>query len=111
MLVSNQYLNPAVSLNIGNSNYQFNVDFGYVPLRTYQTSATLDITALPTYTRNTIGSFAFNMPVDAFTPKDWWSGVNSLAADVRVGLLPTEPRCVWDSACSQSRASSTPVSR
>ena len=97
VLVANQYLNPAVKLNIGRSDYLFNVDAGYVPIKNYQTSATLDVTALPTYTRDTIGSFTYNMPVDAFSPRDWWGGVNGLPADVRVGLLPTEPRCVYQS--------------
>jgi hypothetical protein len=98
VLVANQYLNPAVKLNIGNPNYLFNVDAGYVALKNYQTSATLDLSTVPTYTRATVGSFAFNMPVDAFTPRDWWNGANGLPADVRVGLLPTEPRCVFQSA-------------
>jgi hypothetical protein len=98
VLVANQYLNPAVKLHLGDSGYRFNVDAGYVPVKNYQTSATLDVTTLPTYTRANVGSFAFNMPVNAFTPTDWWGGVNGLAADVRVGLLPTEPRCVWRSS-------------
>lgn len=97
VLVANQYLSPAVKLNIGNPGYLFNVDAGYVALKDYQTSATLDVAALPTYTRANIGSFAFNMPVNAFTPKDWWGGANGLPADVRVGLIPNEPRCVYQS--------------
>ena len=101
VLVQNQYLSPAARLWIGpppsKSPYLFNVDLGYIPLKTYQTSATLDIATVQEYTRATVGALTINLPVDAFTPKDWWGGVNGLAADVRVGLHPTEPRCVWAS--------------
>ena len=36
-----------------------------------------------------------NMPVDIFTPKDWWGGA---VADVRSGLHPTQTGCVKRSA-------------
>jgi hypothetical protein len=104
VLVQNQYLSPAAKLHLGltplispSRPYAFNVDYGYVPLKTYVTSATLDIASLPSYTRATLDSLTINLPVDAFSPKDWWGGVNGLAADIRVGLHPTEPRCVWAS--------------
>ena len=116
VLVHNQYLNPAVNLHIGNPNYLYNVNFGYIPLRTYATSATLSLASLQTYQRNPngvwppivngspvtdaaallaapkpIGSLAFNMPVDALSSKNWWGN-----GDVRAGLIPTTPQCVWD---------------
>ena len=97
VLVQNQYLSPAAKLWIGpvKPPYRFDLDAGYQPLKSYQTSATLDIADYPEYTRATIGALTLNLPVDAFTPKDWWGGVNGLPADVRVGLHPTEPRCVF----------------
>lgn len=97
VLAQNQYLNPAAKLHIGNASYLYNVNAGYIEMKNYQTSAGLDVTTLPIYTRANIGSLAINFPVDAFTPKDWWGGVNGLPADVRVGLMPTENDCVWQS--------------
>lgn len=94
VLAQNQYLSPAVRLHIGNPAYLFNVDAGYIWIKNYQTSATLDLASVPTYTRATIGSLALNLPVDAFNNKDWWGGVNGLPADVRDGLHPTEYACV-----------------
>ncbi len=90
LLVHNQYLNPAVKLNIGNANYLFNIDAGYTSVKDYQTSSTLSLSSVPTYTRNTVGSLAFNMPVDALSSKDWWGN-----GDIRSGLIPTVYSCVW----------------
>ncbi|OGS72450.1 MAG: hypothetical protein A2063_03045 [Gallionellales bacterium GWA2_60_142] len=108
VIIHNQYLNPAVKLHIGNAAYLQNVDFGYVSIKNYTASATLDLATLPTYNRNPastgdglttgpkyIGSLAINMPIDALTAKNWWGN-----GDVRVGLLPTTPWCVWDAAGS-----------
>ena len=118
VLAQNQYLNPAVQLHIGKPNYQFNLDFGYEPLKNYVTSSTFSLASLQTYRRkrNTvwpdpaipnptdaqmlampkyIGSLAINLPVDALTAKDWWGGTT---ADVRVGLHPTKTGCVKSSA-------------
>ena len=98
VLAHNQYLSPAAKLHIGNSGYNAAVDFGYVSMNTYQTSSTLDLASVPTYTRATIGSLTINLPTDAFTNKNWWGGVNGLASDVRDGLHPTEYGCVVVSA-------------
>ena len=98
VIAQNQYLSPAVDLHIGNAGYLFNVDAGYVPIKTFTTSAALDLATLPTYTRATIGSLAFNLPSTAFTNRDWWGGHLSLPADVRDGLHPTEAGCVFNSA-------------
>jgi hypothetical protein len=107
VIVHNQYLNPAVKLHIGDANYLPNVDFGYVSIKNYTASATLDLASLPTYIRDPastgngftgpkyIGSLAINMPIDALTAKNWWGN-----GDVRVGLIPTMPSCVWDAAGS-----------
>ena len=113
VLVQNQYLSPAVKLHIGDPSYLYNVDHGYVSVKDYVTSATLDLATLQTYRRDPnavwpgaastaaarlalpkpIGSLAFNMPLDALTPKDWWGN-----RDVRVGLHPTVYSCVWQAA-------------
>jgi type IV pilus assembly protein PilY1 len=90
VLMMNQYLNPAVSLHIGNSSYSPSSSAGYVSVKNYQASAGLDLTIVPTYNRSTIGSLAFNMPVDAFSVKDWWG-----SGDARVGLQPISPGCAW----------------
>jgi len=96
VLVQNQYLSPAVKININNSNYLPDIDNGYIKLKDYATSASLTsaaFTALPTYSRSTIGSLVMNMPVDAFTPKNWWGDGTA----PRSGLHPTPPGCVWES--------------
>jgi hypothetical protein len=98
VLVQNQYLSPAVQLHIGNPSYVWNVEQGYIEVKTYTTSATLSLASLPTYTLSTIGSLAFNMPTDAFDQRDWWAGYMGLPADVRVGLHPTQAGCVMSSA-------------
>lgn len=92
VLMMNQYLSPAVSLHIGNSAYSPSSSAGYVSVKNYQASAGLDITTVPTYNRNTIGSLAINMPVDAFTVKNWWG---ETPADARVGLHSVSPGCTW----------------
>ncbi|MHB1117329.1 PilC/PilY family type IV pilus protein [Sideroxydans sp.] len=100
VLVHNQYLNPAVNLHIGDATYDPGVDHGYVSVKNYQTTATLNLADLPTYngTSNTtggtgagfvpIGSLVYNMPTDALSAKDWWGN-----GDVRVGLHPINPGC------------------
>ena len=101
VLLHNQYLSPAVKIHIGNPGYLFNVDAGYVRVKDFMTTATLDVTTLPTYSRSTvatgisipIGSLAFNMPTDALTARDWWG-----AGDVRSGLHPTVYSCVYSSS-------------
>ena len=109
VIVQNQYLNPAAKLNIGNPGYLFNVDFGYIRLKDYTTSATLSLADLQTYQRNPaavwpgsavtaaeklaqpkpIGSLVMNLPVDALTNKNWWGN-----GDVRAGVHPTVTGCV-----------------
>jgi hypothetical protein len=104
VLAQNQYLSPAVNIHIkGNPSYVYNLDQGYIPIKNFNTSATLDVTdvnQVPTYNRNSINSLAINMPVDAFAQKDWWGGALGLPADVRVGLHPTQTGCVKESAGS-----------
>ena len=89
VLMMNQYLNPSLSLHIGNASYNETSGAGYISVKSYQTAANLDITTVPAYNRSTIGSLAINMPIDAFEIKNWWGN-----GDTRVGLQPTQPGCV-----------------
>jgi len=109
VIAQNQYLSPAVNIHIGNPAYQYDVNAGYIPIKNFTTSATLDVTALPTYTRATVGSLAFNMPVEAFEQRDWWNGALGLPADVRVGLHPTQYECVIASKGSRDGNMFQPV--
>lgn len=113
ILVHNQYLNPAAKLHIGDPSYLFNLDFGYVPVKTYQVSSTLSMADLQTYRRDPnavwpgaattpaamlaapkpIGSLAWNLPLDALSARDWWGN-----GDIRVGMIPTTPGCVRSAA-------------
>jgi len=124
VIAQNQYLSPAVKLHIGDPSYLYNVDFGYIALKNYVTSATLDLASLQTYRRDPnavwpgtavtaaeklakpkpIGSLAFNMPLDALTAKDWWGN-----GDVRVGLIPMTPGCMWQAAGSNDGNMYKPV--
>lgn len=98
VIASNQYLSPAVKIHLnGSPSYVYNIDQGYIPIKNFITSSTLDVTdnvQVPTYTRATVNSLAINMPVDAFSVKDWWGGTLGLPADARVGLHPTQTGCV-----------------
>lgn len=93
VIAHNQYLNPAVKIHIGDASYLYNVNFGYVSVKTFTTSATLDLATLPTYNRSNVGSLAINMPTNALSAQDWWGN-----GDVRVGLHPTETGCVKKAA-------------
>lgn len=110
VLVHNQYLSPAVELHIGDPSYLYNVDHGYIQVKDYQTASTLDLARVQTYRRDPnavwpgtavtelerfakpkpIGSLVYNMPLDALTAKDWWAN-----GDIRVGLHPIAPGCMW----------------
>lgn len=93
VIAHNQYLNPAVKINIGRTDYQYNVDFGYTSIKNFVTSAGLDLSTLPTYTLADVGSLVINMPIDALTSKDWWGN-----GDIRAGLQPTQTGCVKKAA-------------
>lgn len=126
VLLHNQYLSPALKLHIGNPAYRFDVDFGYISVKDYQTSANLSLANYQTYRRDPnivwtaadplnptvaemarpkpIGSLAFNMPLDALDVKDWWGN-----GDVRVGLMPMTPWCMWEAAGSNDGNMYMPV--
>jgi Tfp pilus tip-associated adhesin PilY1 len=97
VLVMNQYLNPAVKIHVGDPAYEPSLDVGYISVKDYLTTPTLDLATLPTYTGTSkttgvagsmIGSLVVNMPTDALSAKDWWGN-----GDVRVGLHPINPGC------------------
>ena len=100
VIAHNQYLSPAVKLHIGNPAYDPVIDFGYIRVKDFLTSNTIDVAALPTYVRDPaavsplrpIGSFAINMPVDALSARDWWG-----TGDIRAGLHPTIYYCAYSS--------------
>jgi hypothetical protein len=96
VLVMNQYLNPAATLAVGPAATQNGVRV-YESVKTYNNLASTSaadaatlIAALPTYTRASIGTFTFNLPLDAFQSKDWWGD----GAPARAGLIPTQTGCV-----------------
>lgn len=95
ILFQNQYLSPAAELHLNfTPAYRANKRDGFVPLRFINTSSTLDINRLPSYTLSTLNSFVVNFPVDAFEVRDWWGGHLGLAEDRRVGLHPSITECV-----------------
>jgi type IV pilus assembly protein PilY1 len=101
VLVHNQYLSPAATLSIGGA--------AHTSVKTYNNLASETVAAnvianAPTYTRANVQTLEWNMPVDAFTPKDWWGN-----GDVRVGLQPTKYSCVWDSTPSKGETLFQPV--
>jgi len=86
VLVHNQYLSPAVTLSVGGA--------AHTSVKTYNNLASETVAAnvlanAPTYTRNTVGTLEWNMPLDAFQAKDWWG-----SGDTRAGLHPTNASCV-----------------
>jgi hypothetical protein len=87
ILVMNQYLNPAATLSVGGQPYE--------SVKTYrnlasQTDATVLLAGLPVYTPATIQTLIYNLPLDAFTTKNWWGA----GGDERAGLIPTQTGCV-----------------
>ena len=76
VLVSNGDLSPGVTLTVGGADY-----------KAYQYPNKFDGTQ-PVYTSTTVPLFNFRMPTNAFTSKDWGTGV------VRAGLMPTQTGCV-----------------
>jgi hypothetical protein len=114
VIMHNQYLNPAAEINIGRTDYVSYLDYGYTAVKdfpvTYNSTTpikVLDLSTLPTYTRNPAGaspalfinSLVINMPVDALTAKNWWGN-----GDVRAGILPTVPGCVYNSDTTNNGA-------
>ncbi len=95
VLVHNQYLNPGVTLAVGNNPH---VSVKLYGNQAKELQATNIINNAPTYTRATANfQLEFNMPVDTFTAKDWWTnagGSGFVAGSTRVGLHPTQTGCV-----------------
>ncbi len=76
VLVSNGDLSPGVTLTIAGIDY-----------KAYQFPNTFD-GSQPVYTPASAKLFQYRMPSNAFTAKDWGTGV------VRAGLMPTQTGCV-----------------
>lgn len=91
ILLMNQYLNAAAKVRID----AVGGEGAYESVKTYknlasETDASALLSGLPTYTRSTLGYLTFNLPIDAFSPKDWWGDGGTL----RAGLIPTDHWCV-----------------
>ena len=87
VLVMNQYLNPAVFLSVGGSSYESVKTYGNLAS---ETNARDLIAGLPRYTRTSIDTLIYNLPLDAFKNKDWWND----GGTSRAGLIPTQTGCV-----------------
>jgi len=87
ILVMNQYLNPAVFLSVGGSPYESVKTYGNLAT---ETNASTLLDGLQWYSRETITTFVYNLPLDAFKNKDWWND----GGTSRAGLIPTQTGCV-----------------
>lgn len=87
ILVMNQYLNPAAKLSVGGANYENVKTYGNLAS---ETDAPTLLAGLPTYTRSSINTLIYNLPLDAFKSKDWWGDGGA----IRAGLIPTQTGCV-----------------
>ena len=81
----NQYLNPASTLSVGGSVHE--------GVKTWNGQASETVAAnvianAPTYTRATVNTLEWNLPLNAFSQRDWWGN-----GDTRVGLMPHSPFC------------------
>lgn len=95
VLVQNQYLSPAAEIHLdGKPQYKANSRAGFVPLKLMNTTSDFKVKDAKSYNTNNVKSLVINLPVDAFTVRDWWGGHLGLAKDERVGLHPTETGCV-----------------
>jgi hypothetical protein len=101
ILLMNQYLNPAVSVNVGNAGYTVVKNYGILAK---EISAATLLASLPTYTRGSIGTLTLKMPLDAFTPLNWWGS----GGDVRNGLIPTVYNCVYSMTSNPLNLDPTP---
>lgn len=85
VIVHNQYLNPAVTLSVGGAVHE--------SVKTWNNQATETVAAnvlanAPTYTPANVNTLEWNMPLNAFSQRDWWGN-----GDTMVGLMPTAPGC------------------
>ena len=85
VIVHNQYLNPAATLSVGGSVYE--------GVKTWNGQASETVAAnvianAPTYTPATVNTLEWNLPLNAFSQRDWWGN-----GDVKVGLMPHSFSC------------------
>ncbi len=85
LLLGNQKLNPAVDVMFS----PVGVTGAWVDAFDYDTTATMDMASKTSF--NTNATLQWNVDVHAFTAKKW-----DPDSDVRSGLFPTNPYCVWD---------------
>lgn len=105
VLLQNQYLNPAATITVGGQAYTSVKLYGG---QAKETVAANVLANAPTYTPASPGfTLAFNLPVNAFTPMNWWDaagGTGYAAGDVRAGLIPTSTKCVNSTKASGTGA-------
>jgi len=87
ILIMNQYLNPAAQVAIGTDYFESVKTYGNLAS---ETDAQTLLDSLTVFTRETLDSFIFNLPLDAFKNKDWWAD----GSERRAGLVPTQTGCV-----------------
>lgn len=89
VLVMNQFLSPAATLSVGGKPFENVKTFGGMASAT---DATAMLAAQPVYSRKTLSTLVFNLPLDAFQSKDWWGAGGD--GVLRAGLIPTKTGCV-----------------
>lgn len=87
VLVMNQYLNPAATISLGGATYENVKTFENLAS---ETNASTLIDSLTAYSRETVSTLIYNLPLDAFKSKDWWGDGGA----ERSGLIPTQTGCV-----------------
>jgi hypothetical protein len=97
VLVHNQYLSPAVTLSVGGATH---TSVKLYNDQAKETVAANVIANAPTYSLSSPNfTLEFKMPVNAFVAQDWWTlagGTGFVAGTQRVGLQPTQTKCVKD---------------
>ncbi len=97
ILVHNQYLSPAVTLSVGGATHTSVKLYNNLAKETVAADV---IANAPTYSRSSAGfTLEFKMPRNAFVAQDWWTlagGTGFAAGTQRVGLHPTQTKCVKD---------------
>ena len=106
VLVHNQYLSPAVKIQVGSGGYVsaklFQDQAKQIPASQTEAQAAVTIlAAAPTYVQTSAGfNLKFNMPVEAFTFRDWWTEAGGgsteyTAGRTSAGLHSTNPQCAF----------------
>lgn len=103
ILVHNQYLSPAVTLSVGGATHTSVKLYNNLAKETVAANV---IANAPVYSRASAGfTLEFKMPTNAFNVQDWWTlagGSGFVAGTQRVGLHPTQTKCVKDASASDT---------